>query len=117
GAQPRVSSALLRIDAEAETRIRRALELRPEVLGITRRNAGIGEFRKQTVAQMRFTTFIMTAFAVVIACGVIYNNARIALSTRARDLASLRVLGFRRREVSAILLGELALQVLLALFP
>ena len=45
---------------------------------------------------MRYTTLILTLFASVIACGVIYNNARIALSTRGRDLASLRVLGFRR---------------------
>jgi putative ABC transport system permease protein len=117
GAEAQISSALLRADPDAETRIRRELDLRPEVLGITRRDAVTSEFRKQTVAQMRFTTFIMTAFAVVIACGVIYNNARIALSTRSRDLASLRVLGFRRAEVSAILLGELALQVLLALSP
>jgi putative ABC transport system permease protein len=45
----------------------------------------------------------------------VYNNARIALSARSRDLASLRVLGFRRSEISAILLGELSLQVLLGL--
>jgi putative ABC transport system permease protein len=48
-----------------------------------------------------------------IAFGVIYNQARIALSTRSRDLASLRVLGFTRREISAVLLGELAAYVVL----
>jgi putative ABC transport system permease protein len=47
--------------------------------------------------------------------GVVYNNARVALSMRSRDLASLRVLGFRRGEISAVLLGELAVQVLLAI--
>ena len=47
--------------------------------------------------------------------GVVYNNARVALSMRSRDLASLRVLGFRRGEISAVLLGELAIQVLLAI--
>ena len=97
--------------------LQRALSARPEVLGVTRREAVIDMFRKQTAGQIRVTTLIITLFAVVIAIGVIYNNARIALSTRSRDLASLRVLGFRRREVSAILLGELALQVLLALLP
>jgi len=60
-------------------------------------------------------TMIMTLFAVVIAVGVVYNNARVALSMRSRDLASLRVLGFKRSEISAILLGELAVQVLLAI--
>ena len=53
--------------------------------------------------------------AAAIAVGVVYNNARIALSTRSRDLASLRVLGYRRREISEILLGELAAQVLLGI--
>jgi len=117
GSEGRISTALLRVDAAAENYVRSELDRRPEVLGITRSDAVVAEFRKQTVSQMNFTTMIMTAFAVVIACGVIYNNARIALSTRARDLASLRVLGFRRAEVSAILLGELALHVALAIVP
>jgi putative ABC transport system permease protein len=58
---------------------------------------------------------VLTAFAVVIAVGVVYNNARIALAERAWELASLRVLGFTRGEVSALLLGELALVVAVAL--
>jgi putative ABC transport system permease protein len=51
----------------------------------------------------------------VIACAVVYNAARIALSERGRELASLRVLGFTRAEISALLLGEQALLTLLAL--
>ncbi len=58
---------------------------------------------------------ILTAFATVIAIGVVYNNARIALAERAWELASLRVLGFSRVEVSAFLLGELAIEIALAL--
>ena len=54
-------------------------------------------------------------FAAIIAVGVVYNNARIALAERAWELASLRVLGFTRAEVSACLLGELALEIALAL--
>jgi putative ABC transport system permease protein len=53
-------------------------------------------------------------FAAIIACGVVYNSARISLSERERDLASLRVLGFTRAEISFILLGELAVVTLLA---
>ena len=49
--------------------------------------------------------------AGTIAVGVVYNNARVALSVRSRDLATLRVLGFTRREVSTILLLEQAIQV------
>jgi putative ABC transport system permease protein len=51
----------------------------------------------------------------VIAFGVVYNGARIALSERGRELASLRVLGFTRNEISAILLGEEAVITALAI--
>jgi putative ABC transport system permease protein len=59
--------------------------------------------------------FILSLFAGVIAFGVVYNSVRIALSERDRELASMRVLGFRRGEVAYILLGEMALLVLLAI--
>ena len=58
---------------------------------------------------------ILTAFATVIAVGVVYNNARIALAERAWELASLRVLGLTRAEVSALLLGELGITIAVAL--
>jgi putative ABC transport system permease protein len=54
-------------------------------------------------------------FAGIIALGVVYNSARVSLSERSRELASLRVLGFTRAEISLILLGELALLTLMAL--
>jgi putative ABC transport system permease protein len=57
---------------------------------------------------------VLTAFATIIAIGVVYNNARIALAERAWELASLRVLGFIRGEVSGFLLGELAIEIVLA---
>ena len=56
----------------------------------------------------------MSALPAIIAVGVVYNFARIALSEQGRELASLRVLGFTRGEVSGILFGELAMIVLLA---
>jgi putative ABC transport system permease protein len=54
-------------------------------------------------------------FACVIAIGVVYNSARISLSERSRELATLRVIGFTRGEISAILLGELGIVTLLAI--
>jgi putative ABC transport system permease protein len=66
---------------------------------------------------IRVMSSIMTVFAVVIAVGVVYNNARIALAERTWELASLRVLGFTRAEVSTLLLGEQALLIALALPP
>jgi len=64
---------------------------------------------------MLFITTIATVFAVIIAFGVVYNSARISLTERARELASLRVLGFTRGEISYILLGELVLLTVAAI--
>ena len=66
-------------------------------------------------ANMNLSIFINLLFAGVIAFGVVYNAARVSLSERSRELASLRVLGFTRAEISLILLGELALLTLAAL--
>ena len=59
--------------------------------------------------------FFNVLFASIIAFGVVYNAARVSLAERSRELASLRVMGFRRSEISAILLGELGLLTFLAL--
>jgi putative ABC transport system permease protein len=64
---------------------------------------------------VRIMSTIMTGFALVIAVGIVYNSARVVFAERAWELASLRVLGFTRGEVSALLLGELAIEVLIAL--
>ena len=56
-------------------------------------------------------------FAVIIATGAVYNSARISLSERSRELATLRVIGFGRGEISAIQLGELAVLTLLGIGP
>jgi putative ABC transport system permease protein len=71
---------------------------------------------EQTVAEnMGIVTLFNTGFAALIVLGVVYNSARISLSERARDLASMRVVGFRRSEAGFVLLGEQALLVLMSL--
>ena len=57
---------------------------------------------------------IYLTFAVIVAFGVIYNNARISLAERARELATLRVIGMTQREVGAVLVVELVILALLA---
>ncbi len=57
---------------------------------------------------------IYLVFAIVVAFGVVYNNARISLAERARELATLRVIGFSRREVGAVLVTELVVLALIA---
>jgi putative ABC transport system permease protein len=68
-----------------------------------------------TARNILMFSVVLTVFATIIAVGVVYNNARIALTERAWELASLRVLGFTRTEVSAMLLGELGIEIVLAL--
>ncbi len=84
------------------------LKQTPGVAGVAIQKAAIQSFQ-DTVAEnlLRMRTFNVL-FAAVIACGVVYNTARISLSERSRELASLRVMGFTRGEISYILLGELA---------
>jgi putative ABC transport system permease protein len=107
GEEGTVTSVLLVTDPKLEDELLRRLSDIPRVLSIARRSEVMAKFHEQT--QYMWTTMaILTAMGATIAFGVVYNQARIALSTRSRDLASLRVLGFTRREISAVLLGELA---------
>jgi putative ABC transport system permease protein len=91
------------------------LKATPRVAGVTVTKAALESFR-QTIAEnlLRMQMFIVV-FASIIAFGVVYNSARIALSERSRELATLRVLGFTRAEISFILLGELAVLTLVAI--
>ena len=71
---------------------------------------------KDTITKSIVDTFIINIiFAGLIAFGVVYNTARISLSERARELGSMRVLGFTEREVALVLLGELLLLVAIAI--
>ena len=96
----------------AVARARRRL---PVVAGAGFKRAVLQSFRDVMAANMNLSIFINLVFAGIIAFGVVYNAARVSLSERSRELASLRVLGFTRAEISLILLGELALLTLAAL--
>jgi putative ABC transport system permease protein len=105
-----VTSILLRVERGKEDALVQRLASMRNVAGISRRAETLAQFLRQT-NYMGVMTFVLTMFGAVIAFGVVYNQARIALSMRSRDLASLRVLGFTRSEISAVLLGELGVYV------
>jgi putative ABC transport system permease protein len=109
------SGALLLVDPAEEATLSRALKSLPVVAGAAFKRAVLQSFRETMAANMNLSIFINLVFASVIAFGVVYNAARVSLSERSRELASLRVLGFTRAEISLILLGELALLTLAAL--
>ena len=112
---PRFSSALLRIDASMEGEVQSRLNDIPAIQAVSRKSDAVASFEKQTDETMNVMTFIMTLFATAIAISIVYNNARVSVSMRGRDLATLRVLGFTRGEISGILLGEQAVQIALAI--
>jgi len=112
---PALSGAYLAVDDRERSELYRRLGDIPRIAGTAIREQEIRNFHRTMEQTMLFFTFIATVFAVVIAFGIIYNSARIALTERGRELASLRVLGFTRAEISYILLGELGLLTLIAI--
>jgi putative ABC transport system permease protein len=110
-----ISGAYLAVDRDERAELFRELKETPRVAGVGIQSEAIRSFYETLADTILIFTFVNTILAGTIAVGVVYNSARIAYSERARELASLRVLGFRRAEVSYILLGELALLTLLAL--
>jgi putative ABC transport system permease protein len=109
------NSALLLIDHAQEVELASELKTTPAVAGAGFKRAVLQSFRDVMAANMSVSIFINLIFAGIIAFGVVYNAARVSLSERSRELASLRVLGFTRAEISLILMGELALLTLVAL--
>jgi putative ABC transport system permease protein len=112
---PVSTGALLLSDPGANTRLAQALKDMPGVAGAGFKAAVVESFRRTMASNMNLTIFINVLFAGVIAFGVVYNTARVSLSERAHELASLRVLGFTRAEISLVLMGELAMMTLAAL--
>ena len=74
-----------------------------------------GVVERRTTHQILGNVLLVMGFAMLLVVGVIYTGARISLSERARDIASMRVLGFRKSEARFVLLGEQALLTMLAL--
>jgi putative ABC transport system permease protein len=87
----------------------------PGIASVAAKEASIESFRKTIAENQLMMQGFLVLFASVIAFGVVYNTARISLSERSRELATLRVVGFTRVEISAILLGELAVLTLLGI--
>ena len=110
-----VSGAHLAVDRNKWEPFLNAVKKTPRIanLGIT--SALQQSFRKTTAESITLIQTIYFTFSVIVAFGVVYNSARIALSERSRDLATLRVVGFTNREVAAVMIGELAMLTALAI--
>ena len=112
---PTISGAYLMVDSRREAALYRRLKDTPAVAGVGLQTAALRTFRQTMAETMDIMISFYVGFGALIAIGVVYNAARVSLSERARELASLRVLGFTRGEVFYILFGELTVLTLAAL--
>jgi putative ABC transport system permease protein len=110
-----VNGAFLTIDHQRWDEFMREVKDTPRAAFVMVKRDQLASFRETTGKSMGILRKLYFVLAVIVAFGVVYNSARIALSERSRELATLRVVGFSLAEVRSVLVGELAVLVLLAL--
>jgi putative ABC transport system permease protein len=112
---PSISGAYLSVDSRVLPRLYMTLKRIPAVAGVAVREAMLQSFYRTIAESLRISSTALNLFACLIAVAMVYNGARVALSERGHELASLRVLGFTQREIGFMLLGEQALLTLVAI--
>jgi len=110
-----ISGAHLAIDANKWPEFVSAVKEVPRIGNLGIKSALRDSFRKTTADSINLIQGIYFMFAIIVSFGVVYNSARISLSERSRDLATLRVVGFTNREVAGVMIGELVMLTLIAL--
>lgn len=111
----RVTSAYLLLDGRERRRFDARVKELPAIAGVTYADNAEASLRKLFSQGVGFFSTMFILFASLMAAGVAFSAARVTLAEQERDLATLRVLGFRRREASYVLLGEIGALLLLAL--
>ncbi|WP_338082416.1 ABC transporter permease [Donghicola mangrovi] len=115
GQRNRIAGAYLQIDPSQEAAVRQRLSNFPMIAGVSLSKDAQQAFARMMDQGAGSVRYVMGFMAFVITFGIIYNTARVAQAERARELASLRVIGFYRSETAFVLLGELGVVVLIAL--
>lgn len=110
-----IGSALLTVDPPQAAAVEERLRRFPRVIDVSDLRTEIGRMRDMQASVEDVRTIVCVVLAAIVIFGVVYNNARIALATRARELGSLRVLGFSSHEISSILVGGMAVELAVAL--
>lgn len=110
-----ISGAFLSVDAQQLDALHTKIKATPRIGSVTSQRAALRSFEQTMSENLLLMRTFNVIFASIIAFGVVYNSARITLSERSRDLATLRVMGFTRGEISAILLGEVGLLTAVAI--
>ena len=112
---PRLTGVHIAYDVRAQQALFTAIKATPAIGSIAMQRKALTRFRATIEQNMNYMVTVYVTLAVIIAFGVVYNSARIQLSEQARELASLRVLGFTRAEVTGVLLTELSLLTVIAI--
>jgi putative ABC transport system permease protein len=110
-----VGSAMLTVDPLQAAAVEERLRRLPRVLDVSALREDIGRMRDMQASVEDVRTIVCIVLGATVIFGVVYNNARIALATRARELGSLRVLGFSSREIASILIGGMAVELIVAI--
>ncbi|WP_420408622.1 ABC transporter permease [Hoeflea sp.] len=110
----RISGARIMVDESGLDTLYATIKETPAIASVALQGVSREKFRATIEENIGISVTIYVSLALIITIGVIYNSARIQLSERARELASLRVFGFTNREVSGVLLTELGVMVVLA---
>jgi putative ABC transport system permease protein len=113
--QDAISGAFLSVDPLRADNLYAELKETPRIAGVAIKRAALESYERTLAANILQMKAINVAFAAVVAFGVVFNCARISLAERSRELATLRVLGYTRREAANILFGELAILVTAAI--
>lgn len=111
----RFNAFSLKVPADALLPVLRALTHLPAVGGAFSKSHLLHNMQAITARNIRIVSSIMTGFALVLALGVVYNIARVALAERTWELASMRVLGLTQGEVARLMVGEQAVLLLLSI--
>lgn len=109
-----ISGVNVSIDQNQESQLFSTLKATPSVNSIALLKISMQKFRTTLAQNIYMQVAVYVSLAAIIAFGVVYNSARISLSEQGREMASLRVLGFTRAEVSSLLISELAAVVIVA---
>jgi putative ABC transport system permease protein len=110
--EPRANLVLLAVDVRDLDEVTARMNAMPAAASVSRPDLDRSLVHAEVADEFTVTSILLAIFASAIAVGVVYNNARIALELRSRDLATMRILGFTRAELAVVLLGEQAIQLL-----
>lgn len=107
--------ATFRIDPGQSERLWSRIRSMPKIEGSSVKALWFALFNETIGGMVVIGALILSGFGMLIAIGVVYNSARIALQERAWELASLRIIGLTRREVSAVIISELVVELIVAI--